>query len=161
MHTDCDKNTLTRPAAPLRVSRSTRKLGAAVALPAVAVLGVALLLSADPRGMGTHTQLGLPTCSVVSRTGYPCPSCGLTTSVTAAVHLDWLASLRAQPFGFVLAGALLVLGVAGTIQAISGRDLLGRLRFSVWWLAFALAGMFIGWGVKLALGVWSGTLPIH
>ncbi len=161
MHTDCAENTLTRHAPASRMTRSRRTLGAAVALPCLAVLSVALILDADPRGMGTHTQLGLPTCSMVSWTGYPCPSCGLTTSVTAAVHLNWLASLRAQPFGLLLAATLVVLGIAGTWQVISGRDVLSRLRFSVWWMAYALAGMFIGWGVKLALGVWSGTLPLH
>jgi hypothetical protein len=111
--------------------------------------------------MGTHTQMGLPSCSTMSWTGYPCPSCGLTTAVTAAVHLDVLASLRAQPFGVVLTGGLVVLAAAGCWQALTANYALRRIRLSLWWLAAGMAGMLLGWGVKLAAGVWSGTLPIH
>jgi hypothetical protein len=160
MHQECPQNALSEPAAT-KSAGNVRIVGAWVALPCLAVLLTAVFLTPDPRGVGTHTQLGLPSCSMISWTGYPCPSCGLTTAVTAAVHLDWGASLRAQPFGLPLAAVLLLLGGAGTWQLVTGTDALGRLRFSAWWLAYAMAGMFLGWGAKLAAGVWSGTLPVH
>ena len=53
---------------------------------------------------------GVP-CPLRSLTGVPCPLCGMTTSVTAAVHLDVVTALAANPAGFlavVLAAALLV-----------------------------------------------------
>ena len=53
---------------------------------------------------------GVP-CPLRSVTGVPCPLCGMTTSVTAVVHLDPLAGLAANPAGVVavvVAVALLV-----------------------------------------------------
>ena len=40
-------------------------------------------------------------CPLRSLTGIPCPLCGMTTSVTAAVHLDPWQSLAASPAGLV------------------------------------------------------------
>ena len=49
---------------------------------------------------------GVP-CPLRSLTGIPCPLCGMTTSVTAAVHFDPLPALAANPAG-VLAVAVAV-----------------------------------------------------
>jgi len=49
---------------------------------------------------------GVP-CPLRSLTGIPCPLCGMTTSVTAAVHFDPLHALAANPAG-VLAVAVAV-----------------------------------------------------
>lgn len=43
---------------------------------------------------------GVP-CPLRSLTGIPCPLCGMTTSVTAAVHLDPWGALVANPAGLV------------------------------------------------------------
>lgn len=40
-------------------------------------------------------------CPLRSSTGVPCPFCGLTTSVTATMHLDLPAAVQANPFGIV------------------------------------------------------------
>src|SRR3954447_16098360 len=63
--------------------RSTRLVLAGVAVCLGTVLGVACWLRPDPRGMGTHQQLGLPPCTFYLYTDVPCPSCGMTTSFTA------------------------------------------------------------------------------
>ncbi len=43
---------------------------------------------------------GVP-CPLRSLTGVPCPLCGMTTSVTAAVHLDPLGALVVSPAGLL------------------------------------------------------------
>ncbi len=50
-------------------------------------------------------------CPLRELTGIPCPLCGMTTSVTATVRLDWGEAAAATPAGIVavvLAVALLV-----------------------------------------------------
>ena len=58
----------------------TRLVWWSVASGAIAVLVLARVLPPDPRGFGTHEQLGLPPCGFVQLTGFGCPSCGLTTA---------------------------------------------------------------------------------
>jgi hypothetical protein len=52
--------------------------------------------------MGTHEQLGLPPCRFLAFTGFPCPSCGLTTSFAYAAHFHFQQAFFASPFGLVL-----------------------------------------------------------
>ena len=69
----------------------------------MSVLGVAAWLHADPRGVSTHEQLGLPGCTFLQTTGMPCFTCGMTTAFTHAAHGHLLAALYTQPGGAVLA----------------------------------------------------------
>ena len=51
-------------------------------------------------------------CPLRALTGIPCPLCGMTTSVTAVVHLDPVSAVAANPAGVLaalLAVALLVM----------------------------------------------------
>jgi len=64
---------------------------------------VAFRLQPDPRGFGTHQQLGLPPCSFRSLVDVPCPSCGMTTAFSHFVRGHWGQSLRANCSGFLLA----------------------------------------------------------
>jgi hypothetical protein len=52
---------------------------------------------------------GIP-CPLRSLTGIPCPLCGMTTSVTAAVHLDVATAIGANP-----AGVLAVVAAVGLL----------------------------------------------
>lgn len=61
--------------------------------------GVALAMTPNDHGHGTHQQLGLPPCPSVMIFNRPCPACGLTTSWTAFVHGDFGLSFEAHPFG--------------------------------------------------------------
>lgn len=90
----------------------------------LAVLGAAVMLTPDPRGFGTHEQLGLPQCSFLEYTGLKCPHCGMTTSLSYVVRGQWYAALRANPSGLILAA---VLSAA-----------------SPWCLAVAVAGRWLG-----------------
>ena len=91
------------PLAPDAASYSRRDRAWYLTLMALAgaVLGVARLLQPSPRGVGTHEQLGLPACFFLKLTGWPCPSCGLTTSFAHAARLDFHEALVAQPFGLL------------------------------------------------------------
>jgi hypothetical protein len=67
------------------------------------LLGLARKLEPDPRGFGTHTQLGLPSCSFATSTGWLCPTCGMTTAFTWSVRGSIDRSWQANPAGCVLA----------------------------------------------------------
>ena len=72
------------------------------ALAAASVLYTALNLTPDLSGVGTHTQLGLAPCGVLTMTGYPCPGCGLTTSFAHLMHGNVLEAIAANPTGVML-----------------------------------------------------------
>lgn len=92
-----------------RLGRATRWTLVVAALGLVMVLGVARWLTPDPRGYGTHTQLGLAPCPFARVTGYRCPSCGMTTSFAWFVRGRFDRSWRANPAGSLLAPACVVL----------------------------------------------------
>src|SRR5438552_6959856 len=83
----------------------------AVAAGLVALFAVAVWINpyapdGRPQTMGTHQQLGLPECNFRRLTGYPCPSCGMTTSFALLVRGDVGNSLRANAVGTLLAVTL-------------------------------------------------------
>jgi hypothetical protein len=94
-----------------------------VGLAALAVLIVAARLEPDARGMGTHTQLGLPPCGWVVAFGKPCFTCGMTTAFARAARGDAPGAFRAQPMGALLAVAAAGLFWAGVHSAATGSRL--------------------------------------
>ena len=114
------------PLAPLLAPRSTRIGAAILGLLALSVLIIASLIHPDPSGMGTHRQLGLPPCGWLAATGYPCPTCGMTTSFAAAAHAKPRAAFYAQPFGALFALATAVFFWGAMHVAVFGSQL-GRL----------------------------------
>ena len=146
---------------PAQSARWFRLRGAAIALLAAAALVTAASLEPSSGGYGTHRQFSLPACSFLARTGYPCPSCGMTTSMTAMAHGDVSAAGRAHPFGVALFLGAALLGVGGLVELGTGRNILGRLPSPVWWICGALVGLFAGWGWKVAAGVAAGEFPLR
>ena len=67
------------------------------------LLGLARTLVPDPRGFGTHIQLGLRPCSFATMTGRLCPTCGMTTAFAWFVRGRVDRSWRANPAGCLLA----------------------------------------------------------
>lgn len=125
-----------------------RVCGALLALPCLSVLGVAAWLKPSETGMETHRQLGLPSCGFYHATGYPCPSCGMTTAFAHAAHGDLFHSFIAQPAGCLLAVACAMLALVGGWSAYSGMDglgLAGRVlgRKSAW--IALLTVVLLGW----------------
>ena len=92
----------------------------------LALIGIGLLglwMDPDPRGFGTHEQLGLAPCRTMEWIGIPCPGCGVTTSVSLFWHGELWASFVNQPFGWLLAVLVPLLAVGAIIAHIRGRDL--------------------------------------
>ncbi len=152
------------PAEPIRTQRSARRyehwtlLGLALlGLAAVVVLGA--FVDPDPRGYGTHERLGMDPCRMLQWTGVPCPGCGVTTSVSLAAQGEFAASLRNQPFGFLLAFLVPLAAVLALVQHARGRDLasdLAAMRWR-WWLLVLGFAASAGWIWKLAsLRGWLG-----
>ena len=151
------------PKMPARRPHRLRLIGAATVIPCWAVLAVGMSLTARAKGDGTHTQLGLSPCRTMVVNGTPCPSCGLTTSITAAAHGNFADAARANVFGVVLFFALAIAGAFGALQAVTGRDVLGRIFRRRWWLfcGILIAGLLTGWAIKLAVGYNTGQYPTH
>lgn len=144
----------TRPVA--RLGLVGRGVAAGVAGGCLAVLMVAASINPDPRGVGTHEQLGLPACGMIELFNLPCPSCGFTTSFALFAHGRWLASLLNQPAGFLLAlAAAMTVWVAGFV-AVSGKPvhrLLAPLATPrrVFAMGFLL---LVAWAWKIVLVRW-------
>lgn len=124
-------------------------------LAALPLLTAALLLTPAAQGHGTHQQLGLPPCTFLWLTGFPCAFCGMTTSWTHAAHGQVLESIRTQPMGFVFFSIDLAL-----VVWILGLAVLGRAQFRperflsaiprpLWWSGLSLT--LVAWIYKIAV----------
>jgi hypothetical protein len=97
-------------------------------------------LDPDPRGRGTHRQLGLPPCLISRLLGVErCPSCGLTTAICYAMQGKMAEARRIHPAAPVVLGIWLSLAVFFTAMAVSGRN----------WLWAELLGMGLLSGAAL------------
>lgn len=128
-----------------------RVIAAAVGLALLILLGVGAALTPAARGHGTHEQLGLPACGFYVATGYPCPTCGMTTAVSSAVHGEPLRAVRTQPMGALVA-LLASVGFWGCVHVAATGSRLGRvvgrlLTPRVLWTAVAVWGA--SWGYTI------------
>lgn len=108
-------------------------------------------LSPDPRGHGTHQQLGLAPCSLLLLTGRPCPSCGGTTAFAHFVRGEWPSAVRSNAAAFALALVCAIVLPWSVLSAAEGR-LIGIIDYerAALWLVMTLAGLFaLQWGVNL------------
>src|SRR4051794_22616187 len=85
------------------LSRPVRVLMIFLAAGLMGLLGLARWLEPDPRGYGTHTQLGLGPCAFAVLTGRPCPTCGMTTSFAWLTRGRLDRSWQANPAGCLIA----------------------------------------------------------
>ena len=143
------------------VRKRLRRRGIVIASACWAILIVAACMTPSPSGMGTHCQLGLPPCQWLATTGYPCPTCGLTTSMAAMGHGRFALAWTAHPFGIVLFVAVLAAALLGTFEACTARDAFTRLRPGIWWAWVAILALLAGWGLNVWIGVHAGTLPLR
>jgi len=117
------------------------------------LLAIGVALRPDPRGYGTHEQLGFRPCLPMRLWNVPCPGCGVTTAVALAMRGEARHSLRTQPFGLVTIAAALGGASWAVIGHVRGRDLyaeLGRIRWKRWGALLLTLGL-LAWAYKLAL----------
>lgn len=147
------------------VDASTRMVWLGIWASCAIVLGIAVWLHPDPRGIGTHEQLfrgGMP-CSFVLTSGLPCPTCGMTTSFSHMMHLQPLAAFKVQPAGAIFCLATIVVFFYAIYVVFVGRMVLVNW-YRIGPVRFMLAIGFIllaGWGYKLADGLLTGRLPMR
>ena len=145
---------------PVRLSHESRLrsrehgivLLLALAAP-LALLALGLFLEPDPRGWGTHEQLGFRPCWPMTHWNVPCPGCGVTTAVALAAHGRPLESLRTQPFGLVLLAGALSMSLWALAGHVQRRDRYADLSGLPWkrlGSTLALLASF-AWLYKLAL----------
>jgi len=94
-------------------------------------------------------------CGFKQRTGWPCPACGMTTSVLAFARGDVVASFRAQPAAAFLCGLLVGIAFLAFLTAAGGVyfTVFDRFFHEVK-VRYLLAGLLVilaaGWAVTLA-----------
>lgn len=129
---------------------------ARLVLASAGIVGLVLLVTArklepDPRGYGTHEQLGLTPCFFQQSTGHVCPACGTTTAWSHVLRGDLRQAASANLGGTLLCGATLVVTPWLVATAIIGRWLVVRptlpmlLTVGTTWLAVALLDWFRRW----------------
>ncbi|MBI3834267.1 MAG: DUF2752 domain-containing protein [Planctomycetes bacterium] len=122
---------------------------------------VAFRIFPSPAGFGSHVQLGLPPCSMPMLTGYPCPTCGMTTSVAFAARGQLASSFRAQPAGLILSLGMLAVIIGSTATMLTGQTWKKpRSNSPSLWVAMVIGIVILGWLMKIGLGLADGTLPL-
>ncbi len=129
-------------------TRPRRLVAGVVAACAAGILAMAALLEPSPTGLGTHSQLSLPSCGWIAVADVPCPTCGMTTAFAHAANGNLAAAAVAQPMGAVLAVAVAMALFIGAYVAATGSRVAGMLprlwgRGTAWALAAGFGGAWI------------------
>lgn len=104
--------------------------------------GAAMLGIAALRGSVIPASLG-PPCPLRTLTGIPCPFCGMTRGVTAAVHGHLGASLAFNPAGILAVAFAVFLLVAWRVR---------RITYATWLVPVVLGLMWSYQLFKYATG---------
>lgn len=131
-----------------------RRLSAADTPLIVGAGGLIVACALSPSSIGD----GPVVCPFRTLTGLPCPGCGLTRSWVYLAHGWWGHALAANPFGIVLAVAVIALVCARLWQIVTEQRGIDVLELMIrrpaiallWipWAAFAVAriGWYVGTG---------------
>lgn len=139
---------------PLARPMMSRLFSLGIALGTGFVLLLAIWLTPDAAGHGTHTQLGLSQCSVLTYTGVPCPMCGMTTSFAWMTRGAVWRAMTAQPVGvFFFLITVMAFGTA-CIELVRPRMLWHKIwralvAVEFWVVAGFAALLVLGWAYKI------------
>ena len=86
----------------LRLNNTERATQGIVCFGLATLIVTAAWLTPDPAGLGTHRQLGLPGCTMVTWFGIRCPGCGMTTSWAYTTHGDFEGGIKSNVAGVLL-----------------------------------------------------------
>jgi hypothetical protein len=115
---------------------------------------LAIWLSPNPAGLGTHQQLGLPPCTTRLLLGIRCPACGMTTSWANLFEGNLFAAAAASCSGVMLAGVAVACLPVGTEMVRRGQIPRNRTLRQ---LTFALIGVatvaIVEWACRVFLAV--------
>lgn len=118
------------------------------------LLGIATWLSPDGRGYGTHEQLPWQgPCGFLLSTGYPCPTCGMTTAFAYTMDGDWWSAIKTQPGGWALA-------VGCGLAVLMSLWVLVTGRLPIWFILWVTPFRFFVTMLTLILGSWALILVI-
>jgi len=138
-----------------RLSGPARVGLVALAAALTATLAVAGRLTPDPRGFGTHEQLGRPPCAILILTGRPCPTCGMTTAFAWFARREPARSWGANPTGLLLATATVPMIPWLLASAAAGRPRVVRSAgdFLMALVVVAAAVTVLTWVVRRSLSL--------
>lgn len=127
-----DENLETNPVVPPNGTVDSLSIRVRLALISCGLVSILLLtlafrLTPNPKGIGTHQQLGFSQCTFIEWFNVPCPSCGMTTSWSHLMNGQIIQSFRANPGGALLAIYTLLLGPWMLVSGIMGKWLISRL----------------------------------
>ncbi|WP_437226351.1 DUF2752 domain-containing protein [Planctomicrobium sp. SH661] len=133
------------------LSQSQRLVLCLISLMVLGGFLACLLVTPDPRGFGSHQQLGLPPCLFKILFGLPCPGCGGTTSFAHFVRGQWISSLRANAAGFAAALIGLMFVFWGLLSSLQGRLIRvhSPLPLLSWILTFLSVITLVQWIARL------------
>ncbi len=118
------------------------------------IMGCGLILLLLQK-MGFDFGHVLGPCGLKQRTGYTCPTCGMTTATLAFARGQWLLAWQIQPAAGFFCILLLLIALSGLWLAATGllpRKLAQFYRELKWRYVLLCAGIIIlaGWAVTLA-----------
>ena len=126
-----------------------------LAIAALLVVGlvVAMLVTPDERGFGTHERLGLSPCGFLANFGICCPTCGMTTSVAHFVRGQMMSSVLANPAGFVVAALSCIALPWSLISLFAGRTWLinDAGRVTLWVITALTASAVSQWLIRVLI----------
>jgi hypothetical protein len=134
-----------------RISGTARLASAMCAGGCTAVLGVSRFLTPDPRGFGTHEQLGMLPCASMKLFNIPCPFCGMTTSFSLMAHGNFEAAFWNQPAALMLfLGTVLAIPISAYMSASGwSLDVPTKWKVQRLWLVPAAAILGAAWIYKI------------
>lgn len=131
-----------------------RIISTMIFLLATSLIAALAYLTPSKTGFGTHTQLIPIPCMFRQLLHVPCPSCGVTTSLSCILHGQFIDSLRAHPLGFFFFAIMIIIMIA---------SLIGIIKNYSWWrvlekkwlhisVIYGISALFIVWLLRLILG---------